>query len=85
MNHAIVTATAPVPAKLYLNLISTVFLSNLPLQTEGEMNGICDLQESSLDAPCGDTRVINHKRRAEAEHDTNQVRACEGPGCGSGS
>ena len=34
MNHAIVTATVPVPAKLYLNLISTVFLSNLPVQTE---------------------------------------------------
>ncbi len=49
------------------------------------MNGICDLQESSLDAPCGDTRIINHERRAEAEHDANEVGACEGPGCGSGS
>ena len=49
------------------------------------MNGICDLQESSLDAPCGDTGIINHERRAEAEHDAYEVGACEGPGCGSGS
>ncbi len=41
------------------------------------MNGIRDLQESSLDAPCGDTRVINHQRRAETEHDAKEVRACE--------
>jgi hypothetical protein len=29
--------------------------------------------------------MVNHKRRAEAEHDTDEIRRCERPGRSAGS
>jgi hypothetical protein len=43
------------------------------------------LQESGFHTPFGTTRVnsaVNHQGRAEAEHDGDEIRRCEGPaGC----
>ena len=42
------------------------------------------LQEARLDAPFSGA-MVNHKRCAEAEHDTDEIRRCERPGRSAGS
>jgi hypothetical protein len=43
------------------------------------------LQKPRLNTPPRNTWVIDHKRCAETEHNTDEVRAREGPGCSAGA
>jgi hypothetical protein len=70
-----------VPAKLLTDLASALYLLIFPSITNGK--GM-HLQETSLDAPLSGA-MVNHKRCAEAEHDSNQIRRCEGPCRSAGS
>lgn len=62
MNQAIVTATAPVPAKLQ----RTVSIAQVVV--EGREHS----QETRLDTPFSAT-LVDHQGRAEAEHDGDGI------------
>ena len=72
MNQAITTETKPVPAKLQHRTDVSTF-STIPSVVEEKMH----LQEPCLDTPFG--IAVDHKGRAEAEHNAREVRNGEGP------
>lgn len=74
MNQAIVTATAPVPAKLR-SIVSIA----LTIIATGER---LHLQEARLDTPLS-AALVDHEGRAEAEHDGDGVGRRERPGGGA--
>lgn len=81
MNHAITTETAPVPAKL-----NSRQRRQLVSGTLSRINRAKHSQETRLDTPSrfGDSPV-DHQRRAEAEHDGNEIGRREGPARGLGT
>ena len=78
MNQAMITTTAPVPAKLQCRRRDvSFFLLMISFFAVGERKRSCILQETSLNAPfmgrCA-TSPVDHKRCAKAEHNAYEIR-----------